>query len=161
MKTLCYSISIIHHDDFKPEVRYSSTHSYLVPRLRINEAIPLFPLYALMAWTGKALPFMFTLHFSLCTDCACSLLLILCEVMCLVFTVTFFISHLLHNKLCVSLHVIIILSFRLFLAEWTRPQTRCWSTAVRKVPGSTGGFVKVACWHRGDGSQPEATLCWL
>jgi hypothetical protein len=62
-KTLCYSISIIHHDDFKTEVRYSSTHSYLVPRLRIDEAIPLFPLYTLMAWTGKALPFTFTVLF--------------------------------------------------------------------------------------------------
>jgi hypothetical protein len=41
-KTLCYGISIIYHDDFKTDLRYSSTHSYLVPRLRIYEAISLF-----------------------------------------------------------------------------------------------------------------------
>jgi hypothetical protein len=29
---------------------------HLVPRLRINGALPLLPLYAFMAWTGKTLP---------------------------------------------------------------------------------------------------------
>ena len=34
-----------------------TTHLHLVPRLRMSGAIPLLPLYAFVAWTGKALPF--------------------------------------------------------------------------------------------------------
>jgi len=30
---------------------------HLVPRLRMSDAIPLLPVYALIAWTGTALPF--------------------------------------------------------------------------------------------------------
>jgi hypothetical protein len=33
------------------------THSHLVPRLRMSRAIPLLPLYAFMARTGRTLPF--------------------------------------------------------------------------------------------------------
>ena len=34
-----------------------ATHLRPVPRLRMNGAIPLLPLYAFMAWTGTSLPF--------------------------------------------------------------------------------------------------------
>jgi hypothetical protein len=37
--------------------REFSTHLRPVPRLRINGAIPLLPLYTFMAWTGITLPF--------------------------------------------------------------------------------------------------------
>lgn len=36
-------------------------HLYPVPRLRMSEAIPQFPLYDFMVWTGKPLPFTFLL----------------------------------------------------------------------------------------------------
>jgi hypothetical protein len=38
-----------------------TSHLQLVPRLRMNGAIPLLPLYAFMAWTGEELPLL-TLH---------------------------------------------------------------------------------------------------
>jgi hypothetical protein len=34
-----------------------TTDLYLVPRLRMNGVIPLLPLYAFVAWTGKTLLF--------------------------------------------------------------------------------------------------------
>jgi hypothetical protein len=36
-----------------------TTQIHLVPRLRINGAVPLFPLYAFMVWTETTLPFIF------------------------------------------------------------------------------------------------------
>jgi len=33
-----------------------TTHLHLVPRLRINGAVPLFTMYVCMAWRGTALP---------------------------------------------------------------------------------------------------------
>ena len=36
--------------------RALSSHSHLVPRLRMSGAVPLHPLYAFMAWPGTVLP---------------------------------------------------------------------------------------------------------
>ena len=38
-----------------------TTHIHLVPRLRMSGAVPLLPLYAFMAWTGKTLIYLFVM----------------------------------------------------------------------------------------------------
>jgi hypothetical protein len=45
-----------------------TAHLHLVPRLRMNGAIPLLPLYAFMAWTGTALPLPFPWFITVSTN---------------------------------------------------------------------------------------------
>jgi hypothetical protein len=42
--------------------RYLTTRLYQVPRLLMSGVVPLFPLCAFMAWTGKSLPLQSTVH---------------------------------------------------------------------------------------------------
>ena len=37
--------------------KHGFTHLHLVPRSKINRATPLPPIYTLIAWTGKTVPF--------------------------------------------------------------------------------------------------------
>ena len=41
-----------------------TTQIHLASRLRMSGAVPIFPLYAFMAWTGTTLPFTFLQHSS-------------------------------------------------------------------------------------------------
>jgi hypothetical protein len=46
-----------HRRSFPGRVVMLTIHLHLVPRLRMSGAMPLLPLYAVMVWVGKPLPF--------------------------------------------------------------------------------------------------------